>query len=62
MSTTSLRHISPWRSLLKATGVAVMLTAVPYMHGQNVRIESKLDSATLMMGRVTSLNVTVVKP
>ena len=39
-----------------------MLTAVPYMHGQNVRIESKLDSATLMMGRVTSLNVTVVKP
>lgn len=32
------------------------------MRGQSVRIESKLDSATLLMGRVTALNVTVVKP
>lgn len=63
MLQASIRHMSHCRRILASAGIAaIMMAATQYVAGQNVRIESKLDSATLMMGRVTTLNVTVVKP
>lgn len=62
MLTTTICHMNSCRRLISAIGLALLFTAAPCMRAQSVRIESKLDSATLMMGRVTALNVTVVKP
>lgn len=63
MLTTSRPITDRLRRLLYIMGMAVVMvmSAMP-VSGQNVRLESKLDSATLLMGRVTSLNVTLVKP
>ncbi len=62
MPTTTICHMPPCRRLLSAISLALLFIAAPCMRGQSVWIESNPDSATLMMGRVTSLNVTVVKP
>lgn len=49
------------RLLAAALTVTILATCAPEIHAA-ASIEAKLDSATLLMGKVTTLNVTLVKP
>lgn len=61
VTATTYKLMTGLKSLILPLAAAAMVATAPRAQGA-VTVKSELDSAQLMMGRVTTLNVTLIKP